>query len=69
MVECAGLALPIAKTASGNFFGVTEFLTALLPALAKSPHPRVAVTSSMASLMPNSPELVEALLADGGRDD
>ncbi len=64
VIACAGLAHPIAKTVSVNFFGVTEFLTGLLPTLAKSSSPRVAVTSSMASLMPNSPELVEAMLAN-----
>jgi NAD(P)-dependent dehydrogenase (short-subunit alcohol dehydrogenase family) len=64
IIACAGLAHPIAKTVSVNFFGVTEFLTALLPTLSKSSAPRVSITSSMASLMPNSPELVEALLAN-----
>ncbi len=63
VIACAGLALPIAKTASVNYFGVTEFLEGLLPTLSKSLAPRVCVTSSMASLMPNSPELVEALLS------
>ncbi len=64
VIACAGLAHPIAKTVSVNYFGVTEFLTALLPTLSKSPFPRVAITSSMASLMPNSPELVAAMLAN-----
>ena len=64
VIACAGLALPIAKTVSVNYFGVTEFLQALLPTLSKSSSPRVAITSSMASLMPNSPELVEAMLAN-----
>jgi short-subunit dehydrogenase len=64
VIACAGLAHPIAKTVSVNYFGVTEFLTELLPALDKSKAPRVAITSSMASLMPNSPELVVAMRAD-----
>lgn len=64
VIACAGLAHPIAKTVSVNYFGVTEFLNALLPALAKSSAPRVAVTSSMASLMPNSVALVEAMAKD-----
>lgn len=63
VIACAGLAHPIAKTVSVNFFGVTDYLTEILPALAKSSSPRVAITSSMASLMPNSPELVDAMLA------
>jgi len=63
VIACAGLVHPHAKTVSVNFFGVVEFLTAVLPALTKSSAPRVSVTSSMASLMPNSPELVDAMLA------
>ena len=64
VIACAGLAHPIAKTVSVNYFGVTEFLSALNPALAKSSDPRVAVTSSMASLMPNSTALVDAMVKD-----
>lgn len=45
-----------------NYFGVVELLEALRPALAASPHPRAAVVSSMASLQPNSPEMVQAAL-------
>ncbi|MCX6430161.1 MAG: SDR family oxidoreductase [Actinobacteria bacterium] len=64
IVACAGLATPIAKTVSVNFFGATEFLNALLPTLSKSEAPRVSITSSMASLLPNSPALVDAMLAN-----
>ena len=64
VIACAGLASSTAKTVSVNYFGVTEFLFALQPTLALSKSPRVAVTSSMASLMPNSKELVEAMCAD-----
>lgn len=60
VIACAGIAHPIAKTFSINFFGVTEFLTAMLPALRQSDAPRAALISSMASLQANSPELVEA---------
>jgi NAD(P)-dependent dehydrogenase (short-subunit alcohol dehydrogenase family) len=63
IIACAGLAHPIPATVSVNFFGVTEFLTEMLPELSKSKSPRVAVTSSMASLMPNDSELVEAMMA------
>lgn len=61
VIACAGLAHPIAKTVSVNYFGATEFLEALAPTLAKSDAPRAVVTSSMASLMPNDPALVEAM--------
>jgi NAD(P)-dependent dehydrogenase (short-subunit alcohol dehydrogenase family) len=64
VIACAGLAHSTPQTVSVNYFGVTEFLKAILPVLSKSPAPRVAITSSMASLMPNSPELVAACLAD-----
>ena len=64
VIACAGLAHPIAKTVSVNYFGVTELLHALLPTLSQSKTPRVAITSSMASLMPNSPELLAAMVAD-----
>jgi NAD(P)-dependent dehydrogenase (short-subunit alcohol dehydrogenase family) len=63
IIPCAGLAHSIAPTVSVNFFGVTEFLAELLPTLRKSSAPRVAITSSMASLFPNSPELVNAMLS------
>lgn len=64
VIPCAGLVHSIAKTVSVNFFGVTEFLTELLPALKNSSAPRVAITSSMASLFPNSSDLVDAMLAN-----
>lgn len=63
VIACAGISAPIPLTASVNFFGVTEFLDHLAPALAKSASPRAAVVSSMASLQPNSPEQVAAMLA------
>ena len=63
VIACAGLALPSPSTVAVNYFGVVDFLADLLPTLAASVAPRVAITSSMASLMPNSPALVEAMLA------
>ncbi|MGM1029098.1 MAG: SDR family oxidoreductase [Actinomycetota bacterium] len=62
VVAAAGIAAPIAKTVAVNYFGVTEFLDALRPALGESPAPRVAVTSSFSSLQPTDPRLVDALL-------
>ncbi|KAM9864079.1 SDR family NAD(P)-dependent oxidoreductase [Leucobacter sp. BZR 635] len=63
VIACAGISAPIAKTISINYFGVTELLEALQPALAASAAPRAAVVSSMASLQPNSKEMVEAALS------
>jgi NAD(P)-dependent dehydrogenase (short-subunit alcohol dehydrogenase family) len=64
VIPCAGLAHPTATTVSVNYFGVTEFLNELLPTLSQSKTPRVAITSSVASVMPNSNELVDAMLAN-----
>lgn len=61
VIACAGLAHPIAKTVSVNYFGMTEFLDALAPTLAGSDAPRAVLISSMASLMPNDKALVEAM--------
>jgi len=64
VIACAWLALPIARTVSVNYFGMTELLDALAPALARAQAPRAVVVSSMASLMPNDSALVAAMLAD-----
>ncbi|WP_125099050.1 SDR family oxidoreductase [Leucobacter chromiireducens] len=64
VIACAGLAIPKVITASVNYFGMTEFLEAMQPALTRSAAPRVALISSMASLQPVAPPLVEALLSD-----
>lgn len=63
VIACAGISAPIAKTISINYFGVTELLEALQPALAASDAPRAAVVSSMASIQPNSKDMVEAALS------
>ncbi|WEG09237.1 SDR family oxidoreductase [Microbacterium horticulturae] len=63
VIACAGISAPVPATISVNYFGVVELLDGLLPALKTSDAPRVAVVSSMASLQPNSPEMVEAALA------
>ncbi len=62
VIACAGISAPVAKTVAVNFFGVTETLVGLLPALARSSAPRAAVVSSMASLQPVMPALVDACL-------
>lgn len=63
IIAAAGVAAPAPITVAVNFFGVTEFVDGLVDALKQSDSPRVAVVSSMASLQPNSPELVDAMLA------
>lgn len=63
VIACAGISAPIPKTISVNYFGVTELLEQLRPALAESDAPRAAVVSSMASLQNHSVEMVDAALA------
>ena len=63
VIACAGISAPVPKTISVNYFGVAELLEHLRPALASSEAPRAAVVSSMASLQPNSAEMVAAALA------
>ncbi len=62
VIAAAGISAPKALTVAVNYFGVTEYLEGLLPALSAADAPRVAVVSSMASLQPNSAELVDVLL-------
>lgn len=63
VIAAAGIAAPRSLTVAVNFFGVTEFLTAIQPALATSASPRVVVVSSMATLQPVSDDLVDAMLS------
>ena len=63
VIASAGVSTPSPLTVSVNYYGVTELLEALRPALVRSAAPRVAVVSSMSSLQPNSPHLVDALLS------
>lgn len=62
LIANAGLALPVPKTLSVNFFGVIDLVLGLRELLTKSTSPRIVVTSSMASLMPNDSELVNLML-------
>lgn len=62
VIASAGIAAPIATTVAVNYFGATALLEGLLPLLRQAESPRAVVVSSMATLHPNSPELVEACL-------
>ena len=62
VIACAGISAASPATVSVNYHGVTEFVEALRPTLAQSEAPRVAVMSSMSSLQPNDPQLVQELL-------
>ena len=50
VIACAGISAPISKTVSINFFGVTEFLTALQPTLSLADAPRANYSSSKRAL-------------------
>ena len=63
IIANAGLASPIAKTVSINYFGTVATLEGLRPLLAGSPAPRAVATASMASLFPPDEALLDALLA------
>ncbi|MGN7862842.1 SDR family oxidoreductase [Microbacterium sp. 22303] len=64
VIACAGVAAPRAVTASVNYFGMTQFLEGIRPVLARSPHPRAVLVSSVSVVHPYHPDLVEALLRD-----
>lgn len=64
VIANAGLSVPSPATVAVNYFGAVELLDGLRPALLSSPAPRAVVTSSMSTLMPVDPDLVEACLAD-----
>lgn len=62
VIACAGVSAASPITVAVNYYGVVEFLEALRPTLAQAEAPRAAVVSSMSSLQPNHPGLVDALL-------
>ncbi|MEB4615595.1 SDR family oxidoreductase, partial [Leucobacter sp. M11] len=63
VVAAAGISAPKSLTVAVNFFGVTALLEGMLPLLGQSRAPRAVAISSMATLQPNSPDLVNAMLA------
>jgi NAD(P)-dependent dehydrogenase (short-subunit alcohol dehydrogenase family) len=68
VIACAGSIRAKPATVSINFFGVIEFLNLIRPTLEKSPSPRVAIASSVASVFSVSDHLVEMMLR-GNEDD
>lgn len=63
VVACAGLSGNSPAVVAVNFFGVTEFVTGLLPALTGSPAPRVAVVASSVAVHASDDALRDACLA------
>lgn len=63
LVTCAGLSRAGAPQVSVNYFGTTELVTGLQPALAAAPAPRVALVGSISSTQPHDQAIVDACLA------
>ncbi len=63
VVTCAGTSLPGDLTVKVNFFGTTEIVTALQPALAASSAPRVVVVGSISATQQADEDVVAACLA------
>ncbi|MGF7123063.1 SDR family oxidoreductase [Rhodococcus sp. BE178] len=63
VIACAGVALFDPLTIKVNYFGAVATLEGLRPLLAAGTDPRAVVISSVASLHPNDPAIVDAALA------
>ncbi|MFF1925027.1 SDR family oxidoreductase, partial [Streptomyces sp. NPDC058221] len=62
VVTCAGVSVPGTAMITVNYFGTTEFLTALRPALAAAEHPRVVAIGSISGTQPADADVVAACL-------
>lgn len=63
LITCAGLVAAAPDTVSVNFFGTVELVLGLRDLLATSPTPRIAVVSSLASVLISDPAIVNACLS------
>ncbi|WP_406448162.1 SDR family oxidoreductase [Streptomyces sp. NBC_00876] len=63
VVTCAGTSVPGPAMVTVNYFGTTEFLTALRPALAAARRPRAVAIGSISATQPTDPGVVAACLA------
>ncbi|MEV6162255.1 SDR family oxidoreductase [Streptomyces sp. NPDC052052] len=62
VVTCAGTAVPGLAMVTVNYFGTTEFVTALRPALAAAEQPRVVLIGSIDATHPGDADVVAACL-------
>lgn len=62
VVTCAGVAVPGQLMVSVNYFGTTEFLEGLRPALAAAKRPRAVVVGSISGTQPQDAPTVAACL-------
>ena len=65
VAACAGISAPEPLAVQVNFFGVTELLEGLRPALAAAPAPRAAVVGSISGIRPVDRDVVAACLEAG----
>jgi NAD(P)-dependent dehydrogenase (short-subunit alcohol dehydrogenase family) len=63
VVACAGITGSNPAIPSVNYFGVVDLLMGLRPLLAAGTDPRAAVISSVSSIHPTDPDLIEACLS------
>ncbi|MFB6553136.1 SDR family oxidoreductase [Streptomyces sp. NPDC056405] len=63
VVTCAGTSVPGTAMVTVNYFGTTEFVTALRPALAAAQRPRVVLIGSISGTRPTDADVVAACLA------
>ncbi|MER6632198.1 SDR family oxidoreductase [Streptomyces sp. NPDC000987] len=63
VIACAGISAQVPATIAVNYFGVTELLQGLRPALARAEAPRAAFVGSIVGTKSVAPEVVEACLA------
>ena len=63
VVTCAGTSVPGEAMVTVNYFGTTEFVTALRPALAAADRPRVVLIGSISATQPADEDVVRACLA------
>ncbi|MFF8596476.1 SDR family oxidoreductase [Streptomyces sp. NPDC015220] len=63
VIACAGISARVPATIAVNYFGVTELLEGLRPALARARAPRAAFVGSIVGTKDVAPEVVEACLA------
>ena len=62
VVTCAGVSAPDPLTVSVNYFGTTEFVTALREPLAAAEQPRVGIVGSISGTRPQDADVVDACL-------
>ncbi|MGW0688404.1 SDR family oxidoreductase [Streptomyces sp. NPDC002754] len=63
VIACAGISARVPATIAVNYFGVTELLDGLRPALARAEAPRAAFVGSIVGTKPGAQDVIDACLA------